>query len=49
LALREALSFSLTGVFIIGLVLAAIGFCLTFFLKEIPLRTSAMKKETKET
>jgi EmrB/QacA subfamily drug resistance transporter len=38
--LREALSYSLSGVFIIGSLVIGTAFLLTFFLKEIPLRQS---------
>jgi EmrB/QacA subfamily drug resistance transporter len=38
--LREALSYSLSGVFIIGSIVVGTAFLLTFFLKEIPLRQS---------
>jgi EmrB/QacA subfamily drug resistance transporter len=38
--LRSVLSSTLSTVFMIGAVLVAIGLVLTFFLKEIPLRTS---------
>lgn len=36
--LREALSYSLSGVFLVGAFVIGTGFLLTFFLKEIPLR-----------
>jgi EmrB/QacA subfamily drug resistance transporter len=38
--LREALSYSLSGVFLVGAIVIGTGFLLTFFLKEIPLRQS---------
>lgn len=38
--LREALSYSLSGVFWVGAITVLSAFLLTFFLKEIPLRTS---------
>jgi EmrB/QacA subfamily drug resistance transporter len=39
--LREALSYSLTGVFLSGALVVLAAFLFTFFLKEIPLRTSS--------
>lgn len=49
--LREALSYSLSGVFLVGALVIGTGFLLTFFLKEIPLRQSneadSEKVETK--
>ena len=49
--LREALSYSLSGVFLVGAIVIGTGFLLTFFLKEIPLRqsnnASSEKAETK--
>ncbi|GAA0371683.1 MDR family MFS transporter [Bacillus horti] len=38
--MKDALSFSLTGVFFIGSIIMLSAFILTFLLKEIPLRTS---------
>ena len=40
LALREALSDSLTSAFMLGALIVFCGFVLGFFLKEVPLRTS---------
>ncbi len=37
---REALSYALTNVFLIGAIILFVGFLLTFFIKEIPLRMS---------
>jgi EmrB/QacA subfamily drug resistance transporter len=45
--LRDALSYSLTGVFLIGAIIMGVAFILTFFLREIPLRQS--NKEETET
>ena len=49
--LREALSYSLSGVFLVGGIVIGTGFVLTFLLKEIPLRqsnnASSEKAETK--
>jgi EmrB/QacA subfamily drug resistance transporter len=45
--LREALSYSLTGVFLFGSCVVVLAVIVTFFLKEIPLRTSN-KKEVQE-
>jgi EmrB/QacA subfamily drug resistance transporter len=39
--LREALSYSLSGVFLSGALVVLAAFLFTFFLKEIPLRTSS--------
>ncbi|GGE17655.1 MFS transporter [Marinithermofilum abyssi] len=39
-ALREAMSYSLEGVFFMGALFMILAFLLTFFVKEIPLRTS---------
>lgn len=39
-ALREALNYSLTGVFLFGACIIAVAAIVTLFLKEIPLRTS---------
>ncbi|GKU79200.1 MDR family MFS transporter [Paenibacillus sp. L3-i20] len=44
--LREALSSSLTTVFLAGTALVVIAFVLSLFLREIPLRTSNEVKET---
>ncbi|MFT9846517.1 MDR family MFS transporter [Aneurinibacillus sp. REN35] len=44
--LREALSYSLIGVFLSAAIAVGIGFLLTFFLEEIPLRSAAPKTET---
>lgn len=41
--LREAMSFSLSGVFLTGTIIVAVSVLLTFFLREIPLRTAARK------
>lgn len=46
--LREALSSSLTTVFLSGAVLLAVAFVLTLFLREIPLRTSNKMPGTEE-
>ncbi|RLQ95212.1 MDR family MFS transporter [Falsibacillus albus] len=51
---REALSFALTNVFFIGALIIAAAFCLTLFMKEIPLRQSnkgetIIKEEDKPT
>lgn len=43
--LREALSYSLIGVFLAAAIAVGIGFLLTFFLEEIPLRSAAPKTE----
>jgi EmrB/QacA subfamily drug resistance transporter len=43
--LREALAFSLTGVFLIGAIIMLVAFGLTFFLREIPLRQSNKDEE----
>ncbi|MCP3774933.1 MFS transporter [Paenibacillus sp. MZ04-78.2] len=40
-SLREALSYSLANVFLAGAVLLGVALVLTFFLKEIPLRTGS--------
>ncbi|MFC4766163.1 MDR family MFS transporter [Effusibacillus consociatus] len=49
LLLREALSYSLSGVFLAGALTVFFAFLLTFFLKEIPLRTSnRFKPEAEE-
>ncbi|XOK60638.1 MDR family MFS transporter [Paenibacillus elgii] len=40
-SLREALSYSLANVFLAGAALLAVALVLTFFLKEIPLRTGS--------
>ncbi|SCW79051.1 drug resistance transporter, EmrB/QacA subfamily [Paenibacillus tianmuensis] len=40
-SLREALSYSLANVFLAGAVLLVVALVLTFFLKEIPLRTGS--------
>ncbi|MDC3417477.1 MDR family MFS transporter [Aquibacillus salsiterrae] len=47
LMLRESLNYALEGVFFVGAGVILIGILLTFFLKEIPLRTSNKKEETK--
>jgi hypothetical protein len=44
-ALREALGYSLEGVFFIGMAVILAGCLLTFFLREIPLRTSNTEEE----
>jgi EmrB/QacA subfamily drug resistance transporter len=46
--LRESLSYSLTGVFLFASAVVAIGVLVTFFLKEIPLRTSNSDEEEEE-
>jgi EmrB/QacA subfamily drug resistance transporter len=38
--LREALSYSLTGVFLVSSIIVVLAFGVTFFIKEIPLRTT---------
>jgi hypothetical protein len=43
--LREALAFSLTGVFLIGAIIMLTAFITTFFLREIPLRQSNKENE----
>jgi hypothetical protein len=48
--LREAIGFSLQGVFFTGMLIILSGMVLTFFLEEIPLRhTNEMKKMPKDT
>ncbi|MCP3738913.1 MDR family MFS transporter [Rossellomorea sp. BNER] len=47
LLIRESLSYSLTNVFLIGAFILITGFVLTFFMREIPLRTSN-QDESKE-
>ncbi|WP_256759411.1 MDR family MFS transporter [Cohnella sp. WQ 127256] len=42
--LRSVLSDTLSSVFILGAILVAVGLVLTFFLKEIPLRSASDKK-----
>jgi hypothetical protein len=42
-ALREALSASLSNVFLTGALVLVVALVLTFFLKEVPLRTSVRK------
>jgi hypothetical protein len=47
--LREALSYSLSGVFLSGTLVILAAFLFTLFLKEIPLRTSnRLKSRGKE-
>ncbi|BCB04393.1 MDR family MFS transporter [Bacillus sp. KH172YL63] len=46
---RESLSFALTNVFFIGAIILLVGFVLTFFMKEIPLRMSNKDEEESET
>jgi EmrB/QacA subfamily drug resistance transporter len=48
---RESLSYALTNVFFIGAMILLVGFVLTFFMKEIPLRMSNkdVTEEEKET
>ncbi|CAN7358883.1 MDR family MFS transporter [Rossellomorea sp. LjRoot5] len=48
---RESLSYALTNVFFIGAMILLVGFVLTFFMKEIPLRMSNKDatEEEKET
>lgn len=43
--LREALSYSLEGVFFTGAIVIVVAIVTSFFLKEIPLRTSSRKSE----
>ncbi len=43
--LREALSYSLSGVFLLGAIVILVACVITLFLKEIPLRTSQRQKE----
>jgi hypothetical protein len=43
--LREALAFSLTGVFLIGAIIMIVAFITTLFLREIPLRHSNQDDE----
>ncbi|MFD1735227.1 MDR family MFS transporter [Bacillus salitolerans] len=45
--LRDALSYSLTGLFLIGAIMMVVAVILTFFLREIPLRQS--NKDENET
>lgn len=45
--LRDALSYALSGVFITCAIAIAAGFLLTFFLKEVPLRSAAAKQPSK--
>ncbi|RIW35138.1 DHA2 family efflux MFS transporter permease subunit [Bacillus salacetis] len=45
---RESLSYSLTNVFLIGAVIMAAGFLITFFLREIPLRMSNKEEPLKQ-
>jgi EmrB/QacA subfamily drug resistance transporter len=47
-ALREGLGYSLEGVFFIGMAIILGGFLLTFFLREIPLRTSNEEEKSKK-
>ncbi|KUP05626.1 MFS transporter [Bacillus coahuilensis m2-6] len=49
LSLKEALNFGLNGVFIVGACVVILGFITTFFLKEIPLRTSNHDEEKEGT
>ncbi|WP_409345561.1 MDR family MFS transporter [Paenibacillus sp. MBLB4367] len=46
--LREALSYSLSGVFLTGAAVVAVAIVLTFFLKEIPLRSGVKKPRADE-
>ncbi|WP_064091320.1 MDR family MFS transporter [Rossellomorea aquimaris] len=46
---RESLSYSLTNVFFIGALILLVGFVLTFFIKEIPLRMSNKEEKVEET
>lgn len=46
--LREALSYSLSGVFLSGAIVIGIAFILTFFLKEIPLRGKREERNEKK-
>ncbi len=46
--LRESLSYALTGVYFTAAFIIIIGVALTFFIKEIPLRTSQKVEEKKE-
>jgi EmrB/QacA subfamily drug resistance transporter len=46
--LREALAYSLSGVFLTGSIIVVAAVVLTFFLKEIPLRTSRKKPTAEE-
>ncbi|WP_335872575.1 MDR family MFS transporter [Bacillus sp. 2205SS5-2] len=43
--MKEALNVSLTGVFLWGTIIVLLGLCTTFFLKEIPLRTTNQDDE----
>lgn len=43
--LREALGYALSGVFLTGAIIVLLAVLLTFFLKEIPLRTGGKKAE----
>lgn len=46
--LREALSYSLSGVFLTGAIVVAAAIVLTFFLKEIPLRSGVKPNQSSE-
>jgi len=46
--LREALSYSLSGVFLTGAIVVAAAIVLTFFLKEIPLRSGVKPNQPSE-
>lgn len=46
-ALREALSYSLSGVFWAGAIIVLFAFLLTFFLREVPLRSSVKNSKGK--
>ncbi len=46
--LREAMSYALSGVFLLGAIVVSLALVLTFFLKEIPLRSANNKPESLE-
>ncbi|WP_044894112.1 MDR family MFS transporter [Bacillus alveayuensis] len=46
--MREALSYSLTGVFLMGTIVVGLSLLLVFFLKEVPLRHTAKEESNKE-
>ncbi|WP_028400366.1 hypothetical protein [Ectobacillus panaciterrae] len=46
--LRDAMSYSLSGVFFTGVIIMALSVLLTVFLKEVPLRTSVQKHDNDE-
>ncbi|MBW7473818.1 MFS transporter [Paenibacillus oenotherae] len=46
--LREALSYALSGVFLAGAIVIALSIVLTFFVKEVPLRSGSHKNKRQE-